>query len=148
MEQDRMKELAGLINESSLPTKAFSGSGYRNPTVWFSTERQPKGIGTWYYLWSDGWFRMHNDHHSDGSGLMIRSMKVDTRLHKRDMNKDGHSAYRAFIQYLPSSFDDWDDDKPKNYERMWIMLYIRDSLGIGPEDVESYVRSEMHKWRP
>jgi len=142
---DRMVQLAG-ITEASLPKEAFTASNDRNPQIWIKFDRG-SGLGGYYKLETDKWFRSWEGP-SKGYGVMFRDFTVTTA--KKEFHEFGNTydKYKITFKYLPSQFDNSDDDVPANYDKSSGWLFIKTELGVGPKEVEAFVKSNMKSYTP
>ncbi len=150
-EIERMNEIAdytSVVNEASLPKQAFSNSGDQDPMVWIKIDRG-ESFGGYYRLTTDNWFRQwKGSGAADGYGIMFRSFKVTGKFEISHDFSSKYKKYKVVFKFLPSKFDDPDDDKSSNWDTAKGYLFIKTSLGIEPKDVESFVKSKMKGYTP
>jgi len=137
-----------LITEATIPSQAFTSPNDRNPQIWIAIDR--KNYGGYYKLEKDGWFRLFGSRsRADGYGIMFRAFKATKSTPEyKSYSGAKYSQYKVTFAYLPSEFDDIDDDIPKNYEKTSAYLFILDELNVTPKDVENYIKSNMRKYKP
>jgi hypothetical protein len=144
-EDKRMWDMQSrLIGEAGMPAGAFATG--RDPAVWFKIDRGA-GLGGYYRLEKDKWFRSY-DGPSKGYGIMFREIKITGKFKEANEWGEDYKKFKVTFKYLPTEFDDPDDDHSSNWESTKGWLFIKDALDIEPNDVKKFIEQNMSKYKP
>jgi len=163
----KKSELRKLIRESikSVLTEA-SVEDFRNTPsdppnesmIRLILTRRVDGKTAVYRLEKDNWFRRYQNP-GKGYGLMIRKFSIGNQPISIKPNQEigpHHSVFNALITYLPTKFDNTDDDIPANYETVkgYVFLGTKAFTGfemqkvLSPKDIETFVKMNISNYTP
>jgi len=120
--------------------------------------RKVDGKTAVYRLETDNWFRRF-ENPGKGYGLMIRGIKIASQPTKAPSSfvyGENQSVFKAVIQYLPTEFDNTDDDVKGNYETVkgYIILGNKNFTGfemqqvLSIKDLEGFIKANMGDYKP
>lgn len=150
-----------LIEESLASVKDFRNMPSDPPNesmIRMILMRKVDGKTAVYRLEKDNWFRRYQTP-GKGYGLMIRKFRMGKEPIRVRPNPEigpHHSVFNALITYLPSEFDNIDDDIPANYETVkgYVFLGTKAFTGfemqqaLSPKDIEAFVKMNVPNYTP
>lgn len=150
-----------LIQESLANVKDFRNMPSDPPNesmIRMILMRKVDGRTAVYRLEKDNWFRRYETP-GKGHGLMIRKFRMGKNPIKVRLNPEigsHHSVFNALITYLPTEFDNTDDDIPANYETVkgYVFLGTKAFTGVemqqklSPKDIEAFVKMNVPNYTP
>jgi hypothetical protein len=120
--------------------------------------RKVDGKTAVYRLETDNWFRRF-ENPGKGYGLMIRGIKIASQPTKAPSSfvyGENQSVFKAVIQYLPTEFDNTDDDVKGNYETVkgYIILGNKNFTGfemqqvLSIKELEGFIKMNINSYKP
>jgi hypothetical protein len=154
-------KLKSLMSESSADIKQFRNKpsdGWNETMIKLVLMRKINGKTAVYRLETDNWFR-RVENPGKGYGLMIRSIRIAANPAKVSASwahGTNQVVLKTIITYLPSSFDNVDDDVESNYEKAeaYLILGQKNFTGyemlqtMNPKDLEAFIKMNISNYKP
>jgi hypothetical protein len=154
-------KLKSLLKEGVSDVRQFRNKpadSWNDTMIKLVLMRKIDGKTAVYRLETDNWFRRF-ENPGKGYGLMIRGIKIaaqPTKVPASFAHGENQSVFKAVIQYLPTEFDNTDDDVKENYEtaKGYIILGNKNFTGfemqqvLSIKELEGFVKMNVNNYKP